>query len=176
MAPTDEGFAAFAEAQLPRLLGYARLLCGNSHDAWDLTQETLVRMGVRWRKIDPAGNPAAYARTTLVRLNIDRMRRSGRERVTSTPPDSAVAAITPEGVEPWLAEAIMALPLRQRTALVLRYLDDLDLPAVARTMGCTHGTARSHVSRGLARLRELAPVGSSLATPTTTPVEGDDDV
>ena len=77
-------------AQLPGLLGYARALSGNDHDAWDLVQECLVRIGVRWSRIDRDGNPAAYARTTLVRLNVDRMRRRGRER-----PDGAGARRSP---------------------------------------------------------------------------------
>lgn len=168
----DDGFAVFVDAQLPRLLGYARVLTGNHHDAWDLTQETLVRMGVRWRKIDARGNPAAYARTTLVRLNIDRLRHAGRERSTRQPPDTAVTTPMPDGVDPWLAEAIASLPPRQRAALLLRYVDDLDLAGIAETMGCSVGTAKSHLSRGLARLRELAPPHSALAS-TTSDGEGD---
>lgn len=54
------GFAAFVEAELPRLLGYAHALTGNGHDAWDLTQEALSRVGARWPRIDADGNPGAY--------------------------------------------------------------------------------------------------------------------
>lgn len=47
---TEIGFGEFTEAQLPRLLGYARVLAGNEHDAWDLVQETLTRMACAGRR------------------------------------------------------------------------------------------------------------------------------
>lgn len=156
-------FPAFVDGQLPRLLGYARALTGNDHDAWDLVQETLVRVGGRWSRVERDLNPGAYARTTMVRLNVDRHRRSARERLLAEVPDSATDDHVP-GLEPWLVAALRRLPVRQRTALVLRYVDDLDHERVAEAMGCTVGTARSHVSRGLATLRSVAPVGSSFAT------------
>lgn len=157
-------FEAFVDAELPRLLGYARVLTGNDHDAWDLVQEGLVRVGLRWGRVERGGNPAAYTRTTLVRLNIDRLRRSRRERVVADPPDTAVTPRLPDGVEPWLAAAIGELTPRQRTAVVLRFVDDLDLAGVASAMGCSTGTAKSHLSRGVQRLRDLAPERQENAT------------
>jgi RNA polymerase sigma-70 factor (sigma-E family) len=165
-------FAEFVDGEIPRLLGYARALTGNDHDAWDLVQECLVRVGLKWSSIDRGGNPAAYARTTLARLNVDRLRRVGREGPSPDVPGDAVLDPAPEGIEPWLLEALNALPPRQRTALVLRYVDDLDLRGIADAMGCAIGTAKSHVSRGLQTLRERAPQGSSLAHLS----EGDGDV
>ena len=150
-------FEAFVDAELTRLLGYARVLTGNDHDAWDLVQEGLVRVGLRWARVERAGNPAAYTRTMLVRLNIDRLRRLRRERVVADPPDTAVTTRLPDGVEPWLAAGLGELTPRQRTAVVLRFVDDLDVAGVASAMGCSTGTAKSHLSRGVQRLRDLAP-------------------
>lgn len=161
---TEIGFGEFTEAQLPRLLGYARVLAGNEHDAWDLVQETLTRMGLRWSRIDRAGNPIGYARTTMARLNIDRIRHLRRQRPVETVPDIAWTTPTEMGVAPWLAQALAALPVKQRTALVLRYVDDLDHQGIAAVMECAVGTARSHLSRALAALRERAPADSSLST------------
>jgi len=152
-------FEAFVDGELARLLGYARVLTGNDHDAWDLVQEGLVRVGLRWGRIERTGNPAAYVRTTLVRLNIDRLRRRGREHPVAAPPDIAMAVRLPEGVDAWLVEALASLTPRQRTAVALRFVDDLDVAGVAAAMGCSAGTAKSHLSRGLQRLRDLAPEG-----------------
>ncbi|HTW16028.1 MAG TPA: SigE family RNA polymerase sigma factor [Nocardioides sp.] len=152
-------FEAFVDGELARLLGYARVLTGNDHDAWDLVQEGLVRVGLRWGRIERSGNPAAYVRTTLVRLNIDRLRRRGREHPVAVPPDTAMAVRLPEGVDAWLVEALASLTPRQRTAVALRFVDDLDVAGVAAAMGCSGGTAKSHLSRGLQRLRDLAPEG-----------------
>ena len=79
MRGTSEDFAAFVDAQSPALLGFAHALTGNRHDAWDLLQETLVRVGERWRRID---EPAAYARTVMTRLR--RVSGLSRKRPPST--------------------------------------------------------------------------------------------
>lgn len=151
----DEGFEAFVEAELPRLLGLAHALTGNPHDAWDLAQESLVRVGARWRRL-AAQNPGGYARTTLVRLNIDRGRRLRRELLPGWLPDRDVPVIVVDEVAPWLRRALNELTPQQRAAVVLRTVEDLDHAQIAQRLGCTVGTARAHLSRGLARIRETA--------------------
>lgn len=147
-----EGFEEFVAVETPRLLGLAYALTGNPHDAWDLVQESLVRVGVRWRRL-AAQNPGGYARTTLVRLNIDRARRRRREVLGEVP---EVPVEQEYAVDPWLLAALAQLPARQRAAVVLRVLEDLDHAGIAARLDCSVGTARSHLSRGLARMRELA--------------------
>ncbi len=153
MRGTDGDFAAFVEAQSPALLGLAHALTGNRHDAWDLLQETLVRVGERWRRID---QPAAYARTVMTRLNIDRIRRLRRELPGARSSEPATADASTSEAEAWLVEALATLTPRQRTALALRYVEDLDVRAIADRMGCSEGTVKSQLSRGLQRLKDHA--------------------
>ena len=56
----------------------------------------------------------------------------------------------------WLVEALGTLTPRQRTALALRYVEDLDVRTIAQRMGCSEGTVKSQLSRGTERLREHA--------------------
>ena len=63
-----EGFEAYAAADMPRLLRLGAMLARDGDAARDLTQETLVRVGLAWSRIDRDGNPAAYATTTMSRL------------------------------------------------------------------------------------------------------------
>lgn len=149
-------FEEFARSETPRLLGLAHALTGNPHDAWDLTQEALVRVGLRWRRLS-AQNPGGYARTVVVRLNIDRARRRRREVLTDTTPDRPAPVEVVDEIDPWLRTALDELTPQQRAAVVLRVLEDLDHAGIAQRLGCSVGTARSHLSRGLARLRERAP-------------------
>lgn len=144
----------FVAVEQRRLLGLAHALTGDPHDAWDLTQETLVRVAEKWRRI--TGDPGAYARTIMVRLNIDRIRRSRRERPTDDLPDSAVVPSLVGEVDAWLVAALATLTPKQRTALALRFVEDLDTRAIADRMGCSEGTARSHLSRGTDRLKHYA--------------------
>jgi RNA polymerase sigma factor (sigma-70 family) len=64
--------------------------------------------------------------------------------------------------------ALASLPARQGRALVMRYLEQQDYPAIATVLGCTEATARSHVSKAVATLR------SRLATQTQMKQEWDD--
>lgn len=155
-----DGFEAFVEAETPRLLGLAHALTGNPHDAWDLVQEALVRVGTRWRRLAD-GSPGGYARTTLVRLNVDRTRRLRRE-VPGTVPDRPTPVVADTALEPWLHDALASLTPQQRAAVVLRVLEDLDHEGVAALLGCSAGTARTHLSRGLARIRERAATGQEV--------------
>lgn len=151
----DPDFAEFAEAQTRRLLGLAYALTGNPHDAWDLLQETLVRVGVRWSRLRHE-EPGAYARTVMTRLNIDRLRRLRREMPTFATADRAVPVVDESPIALWLAEALRGLTPRQRTALALRFVEDLDVATIADRMNCSLGTAKSHLSRGMAQLRQAA--------------------
>lgn len=150
-----EHFEAFVEAETPQLLGLAHALTGNPHDAWDLVQESLARVGVRWSRL-VTENPGGYARTTLVRLNIDRARRLKREVLPGAVPDRPAPVEVVGPIDPWLVAALAELTPQQRAAVVLRVVEDLDHAGIAERLGCSAGTARSHLSRGLSRMRELA--------------------
>jgi RNA polymerase sigma-70 factor (sigma-E family) len=161
---TRADFADFVALQVRPLLGFAHALTADPHDAWDLTQETLARMGERWGR-KPYETPAAYARTVMVRLNIDRIRRLRRELPGfTTGPEVAVAAEDLDGPDPWLVAALATLSPRQRTALALRYVEDLDVRGIAERMGCSEGTVKSQLSRGTERLREHARSRGLLTT------------
>lgn len=61
--------------------------------------------------------------------------------------------------EQWacVRRAIARLPGRQGRAVVMRYLEQEDYPAIAARFGCSEATARSHVSKAVATLkRKLA--------------------
>jgi len=67
------------------------------------------------------------------------------------PPDQAAGA---DG-EVW--RAVRELPERQRTAVVLRYVADLDHAGVAQALGTTPAASRRLVSDALAALRVALP-------------------
>lgn len=69
-------------------------------------------------------------------------------------PTAAVTVSERQEVRALLAN-LDALPAKQRAALVLRYGHDMPVPEVAATLGVELATAKTHLVRGLARLRDL---------------------
>jgi len=66
---------------------------------------------------------------------------------------------TGEGAEPGLVDQglwirVRALPPKQRSAVVLRYVEDLPYQTIGTVIGCSEAAARQNVRVGLARLRE----------------------
>lgn len=152
-----EGFEDFAAAEIPRLLRLAVLITGNRHDAWDLVQETLVRVGSRWRRLDRTGDPHRYAERVLVNLNISRWRRLRHELVIPPREESARPGISSEQEQVELHSVLMpalrALAPRQRAVIALRYFAGLTEAETADRMGCSVGTVKSQHAKALAGLR-----------------------
>ncbi|MEV0344726.1 SigE family RNA polymerase sigma factor [Nonomuraea sp. NPDC050680] len=151
--PTLETFAA---QRLPALYRYAMVLTQNRHDAEDLVQEALTRTGLRWNAIRRKDDPEGYVRTAMVRIMTNRWRRPKREVSMAAPPETVAEDVGLQRLldDDGLRSRIAALPPRMRAVLVLRYVEARSEEEIARLLGCSRGTVKSQVSRGLARLRE----------------------
>jgi len=66
-----------------------------------------------------------------------------------------------------LGGLLTGLPERQRTAVVLRHVVGLPYAELAAAMGCPEGTAKSHVARGLRRLRAGLSEETGISKETT---------
>ena len=149
-------FDSWVAARGPALLRLAYTLTGNAADAEDVVQDALARALPRWDRIGRVEDVDAYVRRMVVNAHTSWWRRwRRRESPVEQVADGAVA--DDRGVEPdetrrlWLA--CRALPADQRTAVVLRYYEQLEYAEIAALTGVREGTVRSRVSRGLAVLR-----------------------
>lgn len=154
-----EDFGEFVRQALPGLLRYGHALTGNPHDANDLVQSVLERIGARWPTVRRrAGDPLGYARRAMANAHVSRWRRFRRERLVgewseADLPHSAVVWQPDRFEDEPLWRALRALPPRQRTVLVLRYYEDLSEAEIAATLGISRGTVKSQASKGMAALR-----------------------
>ena len=148
------GFTDFVSAEQPALLRLAVLLTGDRGHAEDLVQTALMACYGRWPRIVRNGAPGAYVRRALVTAHISRLRRlSSTEQVMDELPDRADAWAEPPDGDEELRQALRELPTRMRTAVVLRYFEDLSEQRTAELMGCSASTVGTQTARGLERLR-----------------------
>ena len=147
----EQEFAEFARGRMQHLYRAAWLLCGDPHRAEDLTQETLAKVYAKWSpRLD---NPAAYARTTLVRTWISHQRRrTHHEQPLAELPESP-AASTDADLRIVLRAALLRLEPRDRAVVVLRYLDDVPVDDVALMLGLSPTAVRSRAKRALDKVR-----------------------
>ncbi len=153
-------FTDFAHARSAALHRAAYLIVGDPQLAQDLVQEALTKTYVAWPRLRDPNNAEAYTRKAITTTAISWFRRKGwnNERPTLDLPQAASrqpiagheASVTDRD---WLWEALQRLPVRQRTAIVLRYYEDLTEAQTAEAMGCAVGTVKSQVWAGLAKLR-----------------------
>ena len=152
-------FDAWVAGRGPVLMRLALALTGNRADAEDLVQEALSRALPKWGSISRLKDPDAYTKRMIVNIHISVWRRTRRRETPmadlpfegSTPgPDAGVG--TDERRRLWLA--CQALPVLQRSAVVLRYYEQLEYAEIAEVMGVRESTVRSRVSRALAVLRQ----------------------
>lgn len=149
------GFVDYASGDMRRLQRLAYMLTGDVEDARDLVQETLLRVGLAWRRIDQDRSPGAYANKVMSRLVWRQRRRS--KQVGELNPASVDVYMRDEFTKVDDASLIRAamrqLGPRQRAVLALRYYCDLSEAEIASTLECSPGTVKSQAARGLARLR-----------------------
>jgi len=163
---TDATFDAFVLDAGGGLLRFAHVLTGDRQLAEDLTQETLIRVGVAWRRVRTDNNPIGYANRTMVNAFINGRRRRRPEVLGDVPANAAAdpALHQLEDVEDIRAR-LATLPPQQRAAVAMRFLLDLPDAAIAQSLGCGEGAGRSHISRGLATLRRHAVVSPAEDSP-----------
>ena len=147
-------FDSWVAARGPALLRLAYVLTGNGTDAEDVVQDALSRALPRWTRISTVDDPDAYVRRMVVNAHVSRWRKVRRREV---PVEVVHDRPAPPGMgaeyRDRLWRACRALPTDQRTAVVLRFYEDLDYAEIAALTGVREGSVRSRVSRGIAAMR-----------------------
>lgn len=162
------GFEQFVRTHTSYLVRYAYLLTGDSQEAEDLTQDTLLKVLRNWSRVIGARAPRAYALRIMVNQNLDRVR-SAQDPAASIA-DPAVIAHVDNSLQ--AAEDAMVLQRllaqlhpRQRTAVVLRFYGDHSHEQIAELMQIKPATARSTLARALTALRAAAAADDAQLPP-----------
>lgn len=144
-------FQALVDAYWRDVMRLAAALAGPG-EADDVAQQAWLRAWKSYAGLRSARNLRGWLLTITARCAMDGHRRRSRAPIpTAVLPESGHQPH--EEPDPELWKAVRELPERQRIAIGLRYVVDLDHAAIARTLGTTPAATRRLVSDGLATLR-----------------------
>lgn len=137
------------------LVRLAVMMTGDLATAEDVVQDVYERLHRRWPVLRNSGG-LAYARASVLngcrsahRRAVVRRKQVVRLAGEQQPGSDTEVAAADRGA---LADALRALPPRQREVLVLRYFCDLDVAEISGMLRIGHSSVRSAISRGLAAL------------------------
>lgn len=143
-----------------RLYGLCRTLCRNTGEADDLYQDTWLRALQHFSQYDPSQPFEPWLTQICVNLYRNALRRLTRSPFlqfsTQQAQDDFFSTVpAPEGEDySDLHRAIDALPDKLRLTVVLFYFQDMQVSAVAQTLGVPEGTVKSRLNKARQRLKE----------------------
>ena len=189
LAAARQGDTAALETLLvryqPHLYRFGLRMCGNVEDAGDVAQESLISMARSVRDFRGDASVSSWLYTIARRFCIKKRRRSkfapAREESLDEPTTDVARHLADPGLNPEraatnrelataLTRAIDALEPAQREVLVLRDVEGLSAPEVARVLGMSVEAVKSRLHRARVAVREeLAP---ALGRPEIAPPRG----
>ncbi len=166
-AGDDHAFTEIARFTYPSLYSSARRRLIDHHAAEDAVQETFARAFRALPRFDGDFRLQAWLHRILVNVCSDEGSRRSREihlveRVGSLADEGVAdpADLTIVSDEcTFVASALAELPDGYRTAVALRYLDDLSYRDIAVATGVSEQNARARASRGRAVLQRVLGQG-----------------
>jgi DNA-directed RNA polymerase specialized sigma24 family protein len=119
----------------------------------DAAAETLGHAWEHWGRVRSMENPVGY----LYKVGRDRGRKQLKRRQPFIPS-------VPEGRSPWvepgLSPALVSLPDRQRTVVLLLHGYQWTLTEVAEALSISKSSVQTHHDRGMKKLRRSLGVGT----------------
>lgn len=121
----------------------------------ELSQETFLRVFRRLSDFDPERGTrlSSWILTIASRLAINTLRRRPHEPLEGDVPTPEGDAASQGELAEGIANAVLALPVEQRTAFILREYHELDYKEIATALDISVGTVKSRLSRARVFLR-----------------------
>jgi RNA polymerase sigma-70 factor (ECF subfamily) len=145
------GFAAWYAELHPRLSTSVLSICGDIGLAQEVTDEAFARAWERWERVEAMDEPAGWVYTVAINA-LRRHHRRARLEATLLRRSRHPDVSAPAG-ELWSVVAV--LPERQRAAVVLRYVADLDEATIAGALGVSRSTVSTELTAARRRLALL---------------------
>ena len=164
MGKSDELYERLISPIEKRMIGIVGRIVRDPEDAADVFQEVLALIWAKLERIDRHPNPHAYIIRICITRSYDALRKRARRRSREIRLENIQTKMWPARSPGYIEEgdkvtaireAIAMLPPNQGQAVLLRLMEDSPYHTIADVLGCSEATARSHFSKGKARLVKL---------------------
>jgi RNA polymerase sigma factor (sigma-70 family) len=164
MAGAEELYCELIAPVQERMMRTVSRIVRDPDETMDVFQNVLMTIWKDLKKIHAHPNPHGYILRVCVSASYDALRKRSRMRKHhASIEDDEINVPHPVTMPPYISRetesrivsAITKLPKQQAMAVLLQVVEDEGFVGIARTLGCTEATARSHLSKGKARLREM---------------------
>lgn len=160
-APASADFDDLFRAVWPRAVTTARRIVGPGGDPEALAAEALTRAYDRWPTVGRHPAPDAWVLRVTINLALDKVRRLPvpEDATIDLRDDAPMRGLVVESTDDTtavrlaLGAALRELPEKQRHAVALRYLAGCQEDQIAASLGINPGTVKTHLKRGLEKLR-----------------------
>lgn len=179
-----ESFRLLVDRYKNPLFSASYRLIRNKDDAEDLVQEAFIKAYEHLTKFDQKRSFFTWLYTICVNLTINKLKKrdysldsldekncldqnTNAESITR---QAFPVEQTPEGEQridmerkrKLLDRLLQKISLKNRTAVILRYQEELSYQEIAQTLGVSQNVAKVRVHRGLEKLRALFPHGMEI--------------
>lgn len=141
----------------------AYLITGDHSYSEDVVQDTFVKVYLHCKELKNDSGFKAWMMQILVRTAYQCGRKKSRELPddevvrkadSGRSPSSLEQVIMQEEAEA-IARAVRALPVKQRTVVVLYYYQEYQISEIAQMIGCLEGTVKSRLHTARKRLKKV---------------------
>ena len=153
----------FIQEHMRRVFLIIYRIVGNVADAQDLTQEAFIKVLQRSEQLKDPEKAAHWLSRIASNTAIDFLRRHGRVNFTeidslvdpliAEPSQNPERAVLRREQAERLEDGLRQLTEKERTALLLRDVEDIPAEEVARQMNCSMATVRSHIANARIKFR-----------------------
>lgn len=152
-----QDFGEYMRLRRDALLRIARRIMPEPADTEDLLQAALLRTQATWPGTKDKARADAYIRRVVINLRTEWWRaRKVDEAPLEHLPEAGFEEVRLRQLlyREGLLEVLLLLGERQRSAVVLRYWEDLSAKETAQALGISPGTVKSTLHRALETVRQ----------------------
>lgn len=156
-----EAFRCLVERYMKQAYTIAYGFVNDHHGAEEIAQDAFVRVYTSLPSFRGEATFSTWLYRIVTNLSLNRvtqMKRRREERLDGKHEDivsdSALEMAQAIDVEGHIERALHELPTLQRAVVMLRHMNGLSTREVSRILHCSEGTVKTHLFRGLEKMRQ----------------------